>query len=393
MKIAMLLDNPFTDLMPYPKRVYYEAKSLVDNGHDVTIYCKNEVELNLPIEEVIDKIKIKRYFNFFLGTSVQIHKYLESNINLYNSVAEKYDVYHCHDTNTWPIGYLLSKRDNAKFICETHEFFPDYICKEWHKDNIFKYELSKMLVKARGAYINYADNVITVSKPMSERLYKIYKLKEKPTVLYNTRPIKNLDFCESSNELRRKYNIDDSIKILLFQGIIEQARGLDVLIKSMKYVNDSVLIIAGVDRNCYIDELKNIIDENKLNDKIIFTGFMPSDELLKASFQADALIYLGKPLVENMELTIPNKFFDYIMSGKPIIVSDLYALKEIVDLYNIGLCVDIHNIDIESIGNKINELMGDDKQLSVYTRNLENIKRIFSWEEEEKKLLKLYNNL
>lgn len=393
MKVAMLLDNPFTELMPYPKRVYYEAKSLIDNGYDVTVYCKNEIDLGLPAQEKIEGIKIIRCFNFFLGTSVQIDKYLKSNIDIYNSIQERYDVYHCHDTNTWPIGYLLAKRDNAKFICETHEFFPDFICKEWHKNDLFKYELSKLLVEARGAYIKYADSVITVSNPTSERLFEIYKLKEKPLVLYNTRPIKKLEFCKDNNKLRQKYNINPSYKVLLFQGIVEQARGLDVLIKSMRHVDNTILIVAGVDRNDYINELKKIIVEEKISSKVVFTGFMASDELLKASFQADVLIYLGKPLVENMELTIPNKFFDYIMAGKPMIVSDLYALKEIVDLYNIGLCIDIHNINIENIGNKINEFVGNDNLLSIYNNNLKKVKKLFSWEEEETKLLKLYSNL
>ena len=60
-----------------------------------------------------------------------------------------------------------------------------------------------------------------------------------------------------------------------------------------------------------------------VEDKIIFTGFMPSDDLFVYSSYADFLVYFGKKSVVNMDLTIPNKFFDYIMVGKPIICSNL----------------------------------------------------------------------
>ncbi|WPC41023.1 glycosyltransferase family 4 protein [Clostridium sp. JS66] len=397
MKIAMLLDNPFTEKLPYPKRVYYEAKSLVNLGHDVTIYCKNELDLNLPKDEVMDGIVIRRYFDYFLGTSVLIDKYLDAHIKLYNSIKEEYDVYHCHDTNTWPIGYILSKRDNAKFICETHEYFPDFICKEWHIENILKYELSKKLVLARGNYIRMADKVVVVSQPTGDKLKELYKLQNEPVIIYNTRPLKHKVHSDKNYEIdnivRKKYSIQDNVKILMFQGIVEVSRGIDVLVKIMKYINNAVLIIAGVDRNNYADELKNIAINEGILDKVIFTGFMPSDELLEYSMCADVLLYFGKPLVENMELTIPNKFFDYILVGKPMIVSDLYSLKQIVEKYEIGEIIDIHNVNIQNISSVVNNFLNNDEKIKEYKCNLEYARKVFSWEEQEKKLFKMYDEL
>jgi len=393
----MLLDNPFTEGLPYPKRVYYEAKSLVDNGYDVTIYCKNEKEMNLPKLEVRDGIKIKRIFDYFLGTTVLIDKYLTANINLFNSINDKYDIYHCHDTHTWPIGYMLSNRDNAKFICETHEYFPDYICKEWHDDN-FKYEFTKMLVKARGNYITYADAVITVSEETADELHAIYNLKEKPVNIYNTRPITYINKLEinkdkSVNILKEEYQIDKKTKILFFQGLIEPSRGLDVAIKLMKYLNDSILVIAGQDRDNYIEELKELSMKVGVEDKIIFTGFMPSDDLFVYSSYADFLVYFGKKSVVNMDLTIPNKFFDYIMVGKPIICSNLKSLEKMINRHKIGLSVDIDNEDIYSIASKIQRYISDESLISEAKENIKNIQNLYSWERQEEKLLNLYESL
>ncbi|MBN1044498.1 MULTISPECIES: glycosyltransferase [unclassified Clostridium] len=393
MKIAMIVDNPFTEKLPYPKRVYYEAKSLINKGYDVTIYCKFESDLDIPKEEIKDKIKIKRYFNCFLGTTVLIDKYLSANIELFNNINEQYDVYHCHDTNTWPIGYILSKRDNAKLVCETHEYFPDYICSEWHNDN-FKYELTKMLVVARGNYIRYADKVISVSNEMAEQLKIDYKLKELPTVIYNTRPIeKSIINNVNLNTLRKKYNIEKNIKIILFQGLVEHSRGVDIAINLMQYINNSVLVIAGqCNDSTYMNELKELINKIKVDKKVIFTGFLPSDKLLKLSYDADFLIYLGKKVVKNMELTIPNKFFDYIMSGKPIIISNLYSLSEIVKKEKIGVVLDIDN-DENIIGETVNNFVNNSSNIEDIKKKLLEVQYNYCWEQEEKKLYDLYEKL
>ncbi|MCS4454433.1 glycosyltransferase [Clostridium botulinum] len=119
MKVAMLLDNSFTN----DKRVYKEAQTLVKNGFDVTVICKNEIDESLPKEEETEGIKIKRLFKYNLGTTVLVEKNLLAHFDLINNLSESFDVYHCHDTETWPIGYILAKRDGAKFICDSHEFF------------------------------------------------------------------------------------------------------------------------------------------------------------------------------------------------------------------------------------------------------------------------------
>ncbi|MCS4458300.1 glycosyltransferase [Clostridium botulinum] len=352
--------------------------------------------MQLPEEEIIDGIKIKRCFNYYLGTTVLIDKCLDANINIFNSITEKYDIYHCHDTNTWPIGYILSRRDNAKFICETHEYFPDYICKEWHKDKI-KYELTKMLINARGDYIKYANETIVVSEPIAQELKEQYKLEKKPIVIYNTRPIEKSMLNEMINKnndnLRLRYKIDKNAKIILFQGLVEPSRGVDLAIKLMTHINKSILVIAGkCNDEKYMNELMKIVDENKLNDKVIFTGFLPSDELLRISFEADFLVYLGKSVVKNMELTIPNKFFDYIMAGKPMIISDLYSLTKIIKQNNIGIVLDTKN-KFSQLGNQVNEFVNNNNNIEIIKQNIRNIQKKYCWEEQEKKLIQMYNNL
>ncbi|WP_294156558.1 glycosyltransferase [uncultured Clostridium sp.] len=394
MKVAILIDNSMELNKPHPARVFNEAMSLIHNEFDVTIFCKKGNE-STPTKEIYKGIKIIRCFNYFLGTTELIHNYIISHIQLFNTINEKFDVYHCHDTNTLPIGYILSRRDKAKLIFEAHEYFPDQICREWYGSNEFKYDLTRKLIKARGEYYKYADKIITVSETMADVLYKKLNLKEKPQVLYNTR-FKD-EFIKIKNSihisLREKFNIPVQKKILLFQGNIEESRGVDIIIKSMKYVSNSVFIAAGAVKEEYYNILKSIIIAENLEDIIYFTGSETSERLLQYTYDADILIYLGKPIIQNMEYTIPNKFFDYLFSCKPIILSDLCSLKNIMQKYNVGINVNTHDIDIKSIGKNINSFINNYELLSKISENMLKIRNLYTWENEEVKLLSLYNKL
>ena len=386
MKIAMILDNPFTD----DNRVFKEAKSLVNHGYDVTILCKNEPDLTLPVEEVIEGINIKRLFKYNLGTSVLIDYYLQAHFDLYFNLNEHYDIYHCHDSETWPIGYILARRDQAKLIYDSHEYFNDYICEEWYSDS-FKYEFTRFLVKARGNYLSKADGVIVASENISEILREEFKLEEKPTVLYNTRPL--LDYRFEKNRLREKYSISEEYKIILYQGIVKPVRGVDIAIKAMKHVQEGVFVVAGGGGDGYIEELKELAVECEVADRVIFTGFIPSDQLLEYSFCADIMVFFGQPVTKNMEYCSPNKLFDCIIAEKPIIVGDLWSLRDIVEKYRIGEVVDIHNIDVKKIATIINKLIHNPELCNLYAANAQKIKNQFSWEKQEEKLLELYQRV
>ncbi|WP_061320768.1 glycosyltransferase family 4 protein [Clostridium botulinum] len=389
MKVAMLLDNSFIN----DKRVYKEAQTLVKNGFDVTVICKNEIDESLPKEEEIEGIKIKRLFKYNLGTTVLVEKNLLAHFDLINNLSESFDVYHCHDTETWPIGYLLSKRDGAKFICDSHEYFPDYICKEWHTSDL-KYELTKLLVRARGEYIKYCDGAIAVNEVISEKLCNEFSLKDKPIVIYNTRSInESLKKYNMGSEIRKKHNISQYKKIIVFSGTVEPSRGVDLVIKSISYVENCVFIIVGGDKFNYIEKLQKIVQQYNVKDKVVFTGKLNNQELFDYGFSADLLIYLGLSTVKNMEYSAPNKFFDYIMAGKPMIISNLKFMSSVVTRYDIGEVIDIKNIDFKEIGYKINSLIHSDEKLCKYSKNVLKIQSLFSWEEQEKKLIDFYKKI
>lgn len=383
MKIAMLLDNPLSP----DDRVLKEARSLVNAGYDVTVFCKKKE--GLIDYENTEGIKIKRVFTCNLGTSILIDKYLSAHFELINTIDEKFDVYHCHDNETWPIGYILSKRDNAKFICDSHEYFPDYLMESTYMGNKRKYETAVISALNRGEYFKYADGVLTVSNSMAERFQEEYKLKTIPTVIYNTRPY-NFRITKQYDLFREKYGIKKNKKILFFQGNIEPSRGLDFIIEALSLIKSDVLFLAaGKIEEEYLKYLKAVSEKYNVKDKFKYIGFLNPSDLMKYTASADLLMYYPRNELENLKLTVPNKFFDYIFASRPLIVGDVSEFKTITNKYNLGFCVS----NVKEMSEKVDILLNDYTLYSEKTQNSIKSHKDLCWEVQEKKLLDFYEKV
>ena len=180
----MIIDSPFADDYIYPRRLKKMCEYLVSLGNEVIVYCKKEADLKRY--EIINGVIIKRVFDKFLGSTERIDFYLKSHIELFNNIDKNIEVYHCIDTMTLPIGILLRDTFGGKVVFDCFEYFPDYIEEKWHGDNKKKYELTKTLLNARGAFIDKVDYVIAVSEEMADRLMLDFSLNKKPIVVYNS---------------------------------------------------------------------------------------------------------------------------------------------------------------------------------------------------------------
>lgn len=383
-KICMIVDNPVVNDM----RVLKEAKSLGSSGYTVHIYCQQSN--GLAATEVIgDNVEVRRVYGPHLGTTFYIDKYLEAHFTLMNKITERYDIIHCHDTETWPIGYILSKQQGAHFICDVHEYFPDYILRDTYPSE-YRYLLAQNLMQARGQYIRYADKVITVSESLASALQEEFLLEEKPTVIMNSRPRK--DYVRvSSRILREKYNIDEKTAIIFYQGKIDESRGLELAIDALPLIDNVKLILAGFGPEEYINRLQARAYDRDCEDKLLFIGFINYKDLIAYTESADILIFTGRACTKNITYCFPNKFFDYLYTSKPIITTQLQEMEKIIKEHRIGETVQEN--DPKAFATAVNKLVHDQELLSGLRERKQKLIDIFSWENEEEKLINLYQSL
>jgi len=370
MKAIHIVLNSFS----FDYRVQKEVNSLKKAGYQIYVFALQEKDL---LEEEPGNPHIRR---FKLKTRpwprkkfFQAFKYLECFYLMVKEASKiKPQIVHSHDLNALPIGAFISSIHKIPLIYDAHEF-------ETEREKI-KTKFAKIALKLlERSLIKKASRVITVSKPIALAYEKMYGVK--PDLILNCPNYQKIKPCQNSRE---ELNLPVNKKIFIYQGGLEPSRGLETLIETFEELKDKgvALLLIGYGRL-----EKKICEKAKQNpDLILFKKPVPPDQLYKYTSSSD----FGLSLIEKQSLSkyysLPNKLFQYLMAGLPVIVSNIPEQKRIVERFNCGLVVNSENK--EEIKEAIIKLARSDS--SFYRQQALKAARIYNWENEEKKLLKIY---
>ncbi|RKY90477.1 MAG: hypothetical protein DRQ01_09140 [Ignavibacteriae bacterium] len=180
------------------------------------------------------------------------------------------------------------------------------------------------------------------------------------------------------------FKINHNQKILLYQGVIHKGRGFLPAFKALKELKDCLLVIIGDGE--FEDHYRNLAKKMGINEQVIFAGKVDQDEILSYTKTAD----IGLSIIENMSLSyyyaLPNKLFEYIMAEIPVVVSNLPQMKEIVEMYEVGMVVNLDNpaelVDV------IKQLTEDEVLYNKFKENCRTASQELNWENEIQNLLK-----
>ncbi len=135
-------------------------------------------------------------------------------------------------------------------------------------------------------------------------------------------------------------------------------------------------------------ELKELTRSLGLAEKVTFTGRISPDKLFDYTVQADLGISLEEDLGLNYRFALPNKVFDYIQAGVPVLVSDLPEVKSLVLQYGCGHDQQCQNA--AELGALFNHILSDEAKIQAWKLNLKKAAAELCWENEEQKLMNLY---
>jgi glycosyltransferase involved in cell wall biosynthesis len=176
-------------------------------------------------------------------------------------------------------------------------------------------------------------------------------------------------------------------KIILYQGALNIGRGLEQAIRAMKYVENATLIIAG--DGDIKSELEKLVAELTLYKKVKFTRRLPLEELSKLTSQADLGLSIEEDLGLNYRYALPNKLFDYIQAGVPVLVTNLPEMAAIVNHYKIGLIT--NSLEPKELAKTFQHALTDDQIRNKWKQNLETASKELIWENEEKVLIDIFS--
>jgi glycosyltransferase involved in cell wall biosynthesis len=155
---------------------------------------------------------------------------------------------------------------------------------------------------------------------------------------------------------------------------------------AMKHLQDIVLLIVG--SGDVITCLKDIVEREKLHNKVILTGKVPQEKLKQYTVVADLGVTLDKPTNINYRFSLPNKVFDYIHAGIPVLCSNLPEVARIVRDYQVGVVID--TFEPEKIADAIRQALSS-RLYPLWESNTLKAGEELCWETDEVELKRVYS--
>ncbi len=365
--VSIVLNNFKND-----SRVLKENISLQNAGYDVQVVAIHE-DTTLEYEKVqnipVHRVKLQSK-NWSKNKLIQLLKYFEF---MYR-VVKKYktsDILHCNDLNALPIGVVIKLffNKNTKIVYDAHE----------HESYRAGYSKTMQTLSRwwEGKLIKYANKIITVSYSIADDYEKMYHI-EKPALVLNT-PF--YEKVEKKDIFREKFNIPKENIIFLYQGGLSPQRGILEFAKFIDAKQGVSYIIMGygsleLEINRFCQNSKNIY----------FHEAVSPDILLNYTSSADIGVCIEEPICKSWEFALPNKLFEYMMAGLPVLVGGLPEMMNFVKQHNVGFIVqDIKNINLN--------LQTIENEYKNKLKNITEVVKKFNWNKQEEVLIKIYKEL
>ncbi|WP_371133337.1 glycosyltransferase [Sediminibacterium sp.] len=292
-------------------------------------------------------------------------------------LIKKADLLYANDLDTLLPNYLISKIKKLPLIYDSHELFcevPELVNAPF-KQNIWRRVEKHILPKLKFC--------ITVNDSIAKIFEKKYGVKF-VAVRNISNTIENFN-PKSKGEL----GLPDNKKIILLQGAgINIDRGAEELLDAMRLVDNAILLIIG--SGDVWTTLREKIKKNYLEEKVFLIDKIPKQELMHYTFNADLGLSIDKNTNLNYVNSLPNKIFDYIQAGVPILASRLPEIEKIINDYKIGDFIADHQP--ENIAFKINEMLSSDKLLE-YKNNTKLAAKELNWANEKQKLISVIKSV
>jgi glycosyltransferase involved in cell wall biosynthesis len=290
------------------------------------------------------------------------------------------DVLHAHDLNVLPPATRIAAEGGQPVVYDSHEL--------WTRRNrhglrpvarVFDRWQERRLIRQVAL-------VITVSGSIADWLQDKYHLDERPMVLRNIPGAWDEIRGES---LRTLAGANDEQQIVIYTGRITTGRGIEETIDALPELGgDVLLIMLGYGDPLYLEKLVARADRGGVADRVRVVGPVPSDQVSATASQADVALVAIQPICLSYRYSLPNKLFEAIQGGVPVIASDLPDISAFVTAHDVGRL--FAPSDVAAFKSGLKEILEDSE---LFRRNAENLAQTLTWEAEAGQLIDAYRKL
>jgi glycosyltransferase involved in cell wall biosynthesis len=232
---------------------------------------------------------------------------------------------HCNDYNTMWVGVAARLLGGSTVVYDSHELWPDRNGRS---------EPRWWLIACESLFVRAAHRTITASPGYSQVMAKRYRIAP-PGV------IRNIPDSSTFSSPVGSENGDspggDRDRLALYVGALTTGRGLELSIMALNQIDDVRLRLVGPARPAYLQELVQLAQTEGVSDRVEFAGAVSPDELIETISEASVGLALIQPICLSYRMSLPNKVFEYVAAGLPVLGSDLPAISALVNEHRIGL--------------------------------------------------------
>lgn len=348
------------------QRLLRTCECFNDLGYEILLIgrkMKHSFDIEFPFKTYRFRLLFNKGFLF----------YAEYNLRLFfKLLTTKKQLLMANDLDTLLPNYMASKINPCPLIYDSHEYFTEV------PELIKRPKVRSFWLRLEEFIFPKLKNVITVNRKIADLYEAKYKVK--------VTAIRNLPKSSKGQKTKFKVPAIKDERIILYQGSLNVGRGIELMIAAMEFLEDHLLILAGDGDIC--SELKQQVDQSGLQDRVIFLGKLRPEDLAGLTEQADIGLSLEEDLGLNYRFCLPNKVFDYINAGIPILVSDLPLLRELVDSYKVGEY--LVERDPKVLASQIEQMISKKK---IYLSSLKQAAEALNWDKEKKVFIEFIKNI
>ena len=360
---------------------YQIAKKQVQNGHNVCVYTTDSCQERIKLEENynvdVDGIKVFYFKNLShsmktkltIDTPLSLIGYLKKHIN-------DFDIIHIHEhRHSLAIAtHRYAQKNNIPYVLQAHGSVLPFFQKEKLKeifDRVWGFDI-----------LHDADCIFALTEVEKQQYLKMGVDESRIEIVPLGINLDEYTSLPEKGKFKLKYNIEDDEKLILFLGRIHEIKGLDLLVKSFNKIenNNVKLAIVGGDYG-FLNELKSLINEFGLEDKVIFPGVLIGEDKKEALVDCDIFV-------------MPSRYESFTTSGleamacsKPLILTKNNHIHDWVE-GNVGLTCEF---DEYALSNCIETLLNDEKLCYKFgEKGRQLIEEKYDWIKVEKQIEQIY---
>lgn len=288
------------------------------------------------------------------------------------------DVYHMHDPELMPVGRKL-KALGKKVIFDAHEDLPKQLMGKHYLHPLFRRTLSFVFTYVERFFCPKFDAIVTATPVIRDKFLKMNK---------HSIDINNYPILGELGDEQLKVDWSDKHPEVCYVGVIADIRGGREIVKSLEQLDEVRLNFAGAFSGA---EFEAEVKTSKGWEQVDDHGFLNREQVREVMKRSVAGIVTFHNLPNHVDAQ-PNKMFEYMSAGLPVITSNFPLWRSIVEVNQCGICVE--PTDVDAIARAIRKLidepelakqMGENGKKAVLTK--------YNWHSEEQKLINLYSEL